>query len=80
MSARERALLDAAAYLLASRMAHHAECDTHPASQPDQGCPYCMDRAAYAAWLAAGGQDYRPDYGGPGVTLGELIQRTRPPT
>lgn len=44
---------------LAQCMASHASCDVHSASEADEACPFCEDRAAYAAYLKAGGRDYR---------------------
>lgn len=63
----------AAAEMLAERMSNHAECDDHPEAHPGPGCPFCLDRAAYAAWLAAGGRDYRRRDGGPSISLPELL-------
>lgn len=45
---------------LAGRLANHASCETHPASAPAPGCPFCDDRTAYAEYIAAGGHDHRP--------------------
>lgn len=45
---------------LAQQMAAHADCEIHPEDQSQKGCPSCDDRSAYAAWLGAGGRDYRP--------------------
>lgn len=59
--------------LLAERLAEHAHCDQHAVSAPEPGCGYCQDRAAYLAYLAAGGPDYRtPDGGGSEVPLSDL--------
>lgn len=44
---------------LAIQLASHAFCDEHPASRPAPDCPFCADRATYAAYLAAGGKDSR---------------------
>jgi hypothetical protein len=60
------------AELLAQRMAVHAFCEDHPETRPERGCPFCEDRAAYAAWLASGGRDYRSRAGGPSISLTEL--------
>lgn len=45
--------------LLAERLAAHAHCDLHPVTSPEPGCGYCQDRAAYLAYLAGGGHDFR---------------------
>ncbi|MEU4576065.1 hypothetical protein [Nonomuraea sp. NPDC023979] len=73
-AARERYLVQAsAAALLAQQMAAHAYCDSHPTEQAQADCPFCADRAAYEAWLAAGGHDYRPaPHAGQSVSLDEL--------
>lgn len=67
------------AELLADRLATHAFCGQHHASTPDPDCPFCGDRAAYQAYLAAGGNDYRPKppAGGKAVLLQELLSGTR---
>jgi hypothetical protein len=49
----------AVAEALAGRLANHADCGTHRRRNPDPSCPFCRDRAAYDAYLAAGGQDFR---------------------
>ncbi|WP_433520106.1 hypothetical protein ACQP2T_63940 (plasmid) [Nonomuraea sp. CA-143628] len=51
--------LAALAGRLAARLANHAYCDFHPEAKSDPECPSCDDRAAYKAWLAAGGNDFR---------------------
>lgn len=64
--------LRAVAERLASRMANHAYCEEHLEDRPESGCPSCQDRSVYAAWLAAGGQDYRWEPSGQAVSLMEL--------
>ena len=39
------------AVTLAGRMQHHAYCETH--AQHNEDCPFCKDRAAYAAYVNA---------------------------
>ncbi|WP_188194853.1 hypothetical protein [Nonomuraea sp. SYSU D8015] len=62
-----------AAEALAARMAAHAYCETHPLEDERPDCPYCLDRAAYAEWLASGGHDYRP-VDPPGATTVSLFE------
>jgi hypothetical protein len=45
---------------LADRLATHAFCPQHSASDPAVDCPWCTDRAVYREYLAVGGEDYRP--------------------
>lgn len=49
----------AVAARLAQQLASHAECERHAEAVSDQECPSCEDRAAYKAWLDAGGNDFR---------------------
>ena len=44
---------------LAQQLASHADCEYHSEADSDPACPFCADRAAYGAWLAAGGHDFR---------------------
>lgn len=61
------------AELLASRLAAHAYCDTHTESAADpDNCPYCADRAAYTAWLAQGGEDFRDQGSGRPIALEDI--------
>ena len=61
---------------LAGRLVHHAFCETHSRANPDPDCPFCADREAYEAYVAAGGYDFRPSpYTGPVVSVHELAQR-----
>lgn len=63
------------AELLARQLAAHADCEAHVRFNPD--CPSCCDRAAYLAYLAAGGRDFRPQEPELGsVTLDELVRRS----
>lgn len=63
---------------LAEQLAVHAFCDRHPAPRPDSDCPFCSDRAAYDAYLQAGGRDFRErPYAGPAVSVHDLHQRDR---
>lgn len=64
------------AAVLADRLASHAFCDQHPASHPEPDCPWCGDRTAYRAYLAAGGRDFRIKAEGRSVPLAELSRRT----
>jgi hypothetical protein len=57
---------------LAERLANHAFCDEHPEREASPECPFCLDREAYRAYLDSGGNDYRPDTSGPGVSVFEL--------
>ncbi len=59
--------------LLASRLAHHACCDSHAESEPDPSCPFCKDRAAYLEYLGAGGTDFRSAPKGRPSGLAELF-------
>jgi hypothetical protein len=70
---------------LAIQMSSHAQCDQHPASDPDAECPFCADRAAYQVWLNAGGRDFSPVLPKTSVSIAELMRRSReedpcPPT
>ncbi|MEU6725537.1 hypothetical protein ABZ917_17660 [Nonomuraea wenchangensis] len=49
----------AVARQLAVQLAAHAVCEEHSIAMSDPACPSCQDRAAYKAWLAAGGSDFR---------------------
>lgn len=53
---KERSLM---AERLATRLAEHAGCCDHTEAAPGRGCPFCEDRSAYLAFVAAGGRDYR---------------------
>lgn len=46
---------------LAERLSNHAFCVDHSEQKPDPDCPWCEDRAAYLAYLEAGGFDHRPE-------------------
>jgi hypothetical protein len=74
--AAENAAMRQLAARLAERLAAHAFCDTHAeaAAEPDS-CPFCADRAAYAAWLDAGGRDYRDPREGAPVDIFDVLRR-----
>jgi len=64
------------AAMLAARLVNHAFCETHGDANPDPDCPFCADREAYKAYVAAGGYDFRPPpYTGPTVSVHELAHR-----
>jgi len=44
------------AFALAARLSW-AACDEHPASHPLLGCPFCLDRSAYARFVRKNGED-----------------------
>jgi hypothetical protein len=62
------------AEMLASRLSVHAFCEQHRLSDARPDCPWCRDRAAYRAYLAAGGREMRqaPDPDSRTVALEDL--------
>lgn len=64
------------ARLLAGRLAAHADCESHTENTADpDNCPFCADRAAYAAWLEAGGEDFRDRRQGRTIAIEDLWAR-----
>jgi hypothetical protein len=64
--------------MLAERLSHYEDCPDRGRHPDGFDCPFCEDAAVYAAYVAAGGTDYRGTFIPPGsktVTLAELAAR-----
>lgn len=65
----------AVAEVLAKRVWNYAQCNQHPESDPNAGCPFCEDRAAYRLWERKSGKTFKkPEIPGETVNVFDLMR------
>lgn len=64
---------------LAERLSHYEDCPQQGRHPSGWQCPFCEDARIYAAYVAAGGRDYRGTFlpAGRSITPAELAASAR---